>query len=114
METKKTARQAVGIGLMLICVVCLCMGQFIWKKYDGPIALIGGFAIYGIGALSMLAALSFGKLSVLQPINSLSIVLSAVLGAVFFQEELTPLRIAGIAVIMTGVFVLTRGRDEEA
>ena len=98
---------------MLLCVVCLCMGQFIWKRYEGLPALACGFLVYGIGALAMLVALRFGKLSVLQPINSLSIVLSAVLGVLFFQEHLSPLRIAGMVIIMVGVLILTRGGSKE-
>ena len=113
METKKPERQTLGILLMLICVVCLCMGQFIWKRYEGIPALISGFLVYGAGALAMLVALRFGKLSVLQPINSLSIVLSAVLGVLFFQETLNPLRLIGMAVIMLGVVILTRGGTRE-
>ena len=113
MQEKKTGKQAIGILLMLLCVVCLCMGQFIWKKYEGIWALAGGFLIYGIGALAMLIALRFGKLSILQPINSLSIVLSAVLGVLFFQEHLSPLRIAGMVIIMVGVLILTRGGSKE-
>ncbi len=106
-------RQTLGILLMLVCVICLCMGQFIWKKYDGILPLLLGFAVYIVGALSMLVALGYGKLSVLQPINSLSIVLSAVLGVAFFQETLSPLRIIGMVVIMAGVIILTRGADQE-
>ena len=112
MQEKTKKHQAYGILLMLVCVICLCMGQFIWKKYDGIIALVSGFIVYGIGALAMLVALGFGKLSVLQPINSLSIVLSAILGYFFFEEQLTPLRIIGIVIIMTGVIILTRGSEK--
>ena len=45
MQQKKPGSQTIGILLMLLCVVCLCMGQFIWKKYDGVIALAAGFVI---------------------------------------------------------------------
>lgn len=98
-----------GVMLMLLCAVCLCMGQFIWKQYSGLISIVAGFLIYGLGALAMLTAYKFGSLSVLQPINSVSYIISAVLGAVFFQETITLGRILGIAVIMIGVVVLAGG-----
>ncbi len=98
-----------GVALMLLCAVCLCMGQFIWKRYDGALSMIAGFAIYGLGALAMLIAYRFGSLSVLQPINSVSYIISAILGAAFFQETITLRKIAGIVIIMAGVTLLARG-----
>ena len=102
-----------GVFLMLICVSCLCAGQFIWKRFDGIISLAAGFAFFAVGALSMLSAYRFGNLSVLQPINSLSVVISAFLGAAFFQEVISPLRMAGIVAIMAGVVILTRGERKQ-
>ena len=98
---------------MLLCAVCLCLGQFIWKRYNGIAPLMAGFAVYGIGALAMLAAYRFGSLSVLQPVNSVSYVIAAVLGAVFFQEKVSFLRIAGILLIMAGVTVLASDKSGE-
>lgn len=102
----------LGIFLMLLCAVCLSVGQFIWKSYDGLLPLIVGFGIYGLGALSMLCAYRFGSLSVLQPINSVSYVIAAVLGSVFFQEAITAGKVLGIALIMAGVVLLAQ--DEVA
>ena len=107
-------KQTIGILLMLLCAVCLCSGQFIWKRFDGLIPLICGFALYGIGALVMLIAYNFGSLSVLQPINSISYVFSAVLGAVFFSEVITVVKAIGIAVIMAGIVLLAGGEREKA
>lgn len=89
------------------------MGQFIWKRYDGLLPLIIGFGVYGLGALSMLCAYRFGCLSVLQPINSVSYVIAAVLGYIFFRETITVGKLAGIVAIMAGVFLLARGEVSE-
>jgi len=107
------SRRWLGIVLMLLCAVCLCMGQFIWKRWDGWFSLLLGFAVYCLGALSMLIAYRFGSLSVLQPINSVSYVLSTLLGFWVFQERISPLRILGIAAVMAGVFLLARGEREK-
>jgi undecaprenyl phosphate-alpha-L-ara4N flippase subunit ArnE len=101
--------QWLGVVLMLVCAVCLCMGQFIWKKYLGLLPMLVGFMVYGMGALSMLIAYRFGKLSVLQPLNCIGYIISTVLGALFFGEQLTLLKLVGIIIIMVGVVLLTKG-----
>lgn len=109
MEMEKRKTSGLGILLMLVCAICLCTGQFIWKSYEGLLPLIIGFWIYGLGAFSMLCAYRFGSLSVLQPINSVSYVIAAVLGNIFFDEAITVGKVAGIALIMLGVVFLARG-----
>lgn len=112
MAEKGRCTGKLGVLLMLLCAICLSMGQFIWKCYDGLLSLIIGFGVYGLGALSMLCAYRFGNLSVLQPINSVSYVIAAVLGSIFFHEPITAGKAIGIIVIMIGVFLLAR--DEVA
>ena len=103
----------LGILLMLFCAICLSMGQFIWKRSDGLLPLVIGFGIYGMGALAMLCAYRFGSLSVLQPINSVSYVIAAALGNIFFQETITAGKMLGISAIMVGVFLLARSEVSE-
>lgn len=110
MQTEKIQRkEAIGVCLMLVCAVCLCTGQFIWKYYGNIFSVFIGFGIYGIGAVAMLCAYRFGSLSVLQPINSISYVIAAILGSIFFDEAITIGKVAGIAMIMVGVVFLARG-----
>lgn len=104
--------QRLGVVLMLVCAVCLCIGQFIWKRYLGVLPMLVGFLIYGMGALAMLVAYRFGSLSVLQPINSVSYIISAVLGAMFFDEPITFKKVIGILIIMAGVAMLAKGEPE--
>lgn len=111
MEKIKTS--GLGIVLMLLCALCLCGGQFIWKCSQSPVALLGGFIIYGFGALSMLCAYNFGNLSTLQPINSVSYIISAVLGSVIFHEVITWTTVLGIGLIIVGVIFLARGDGEQ-
>lgn len=61
----------------------------------------------------MLCAYRFGSLSALQPINSVSYVFSAILGKVFLQEEITLGKLAGIMLIMAGVFLLAKDEVTE-
>ena len=103
-----------GILLMLISSLCVCIGQLLWKLSAdrGIFVMLAGFFFYGVGALVMLVAYRFGKLSVLQPMLSLNYVLSIVLAALVLKEAITTLKCIGVIVIISGV-VLIAGGDEE-
>ena len=103
-----------GILLMLVSSMCVCVGQLLWKLSveQGILTVLLGFGLYGLGALVMLIAYRFGKLSVLQPMLSLNYVLSIVLGAVVLKEEITTLKCIGVIIIIWGV-VMIAGGDEE-
>ena len=101
-------KSKIGIILMLLCAAFLCIGQFVWKAYDGIIFFAVGLSVYGLGAIFMLCAYRFGSLSVLQPINSVGYVIAAILGSIFFQEVVTTGKVIGIALIMVGVVLLAR------
>ena len=117
-KTEKTnlKKQYIGIILMLLCAVCLCFGQLVWKlmefypKEYSWIFIIGGFGIFLIGFSSMILALRKGELSVLQPINSISYVLAAFTARFMLPvpEEITALKIAGIILIVGGVIIIGR------
>lgn len=109
MSEKK--KQNIGIALMLCCSVALCLGQFIWKSYDGLLPLVVGFVIYGMGALIMLVAYRFGRLSVLQPVNSVTYVFAVFIGALFFDEGITAWRLVGVALIVAGIVLLAGGEE---
>ena len=103
-----------GILLMLVSSICVCIGQLLWKlsAENGLIVMLAGFAFYGVGALVMIVAYRFGKLSVLQPMLSLNYVLSIILAAVVLKENITLIKCIGVLVIISGV-VLIAGGDKE-
>jgi drug/metabolite transporter (DMT)-like permease len=68
--------------------------------------LLGGLAMYGVGAMLMVLALKHGELSVLYPMISLSYVWVAIIAALALHEEMNAAKMAGIIVIMMGVTVL--------
>lgn len=107
-------RNKKGILLMLISSIFVCVGQLLWKLSidQGIIILIIGFCFYGAGALVMIVAYRFGKLSVLQPVLSLNYVLSIILAAVILGEKVSALQCIGVLIIIMGV-ILIAGGDEE-
>lgn len=99
---------------MFVSSICVCVGQLLWKlsaEY-GIIIMLVGFCFYGVGALVMIIAYKFGKLSVLQPMLSLNYVLSIIFAAVVLKEKITLLKCIGVLVIIAGV-VMIAGGDEE-
>jgi undecaprenyl phosphate-alpha-L-ara4N flippase subunit ArnE len=93
---------------MLTSALCVCIGQLIWKLYGDNRAffIIIGFVFYGVGALFMLKAYRYGKLSVLQPMQSISYILSILLGYFVLKESVTILKFAGIIIIIIGVTLI--------
>ena len=105
-------RKHVAILLMLLCAICLCLGQLIWKLMPNYslIYLFGGLGIYAIGAFAMILAYRYGELSILQPINSMSYVFSTIIAIFILKEKVPLINIVGIILIISGVIVI--GRNE--
>lgn len=102
-----------GILLMIVSSLCVCTGQLLWKlsAEGGLLPLLAGFCLYGLGAVVMIVAYRYGKLSVLQPMLSLNYVLSIALAAVVLHEEVTLLKCVGVVVIVTGVLLIAGGDE---
>lgn len=99
---------------MIVSSICACVGQLFWKlsAEQGVIIMLFGFCFYGAGALIMLIAYKYGKLSVLQPMLSLNYVLSIILGALVLDETITILKCIGVLVIISGVIMIVGGDEE--
>ncbi len=102
-----------GILLMCLSSLCVCSGQLFWKLsvHGNMLLLLIGFALYGIGALLMLIAYRFGRLSVLQPVLSLNYVFSIILSATILQETITLRKCIGVLIIISGVLFIAGGDD---
>ncbi|BDC51187.1 hypothetical protein F183_A35030 [Bryobacterales bacterium F-183] len=72
--------------------------------------LFAGYAMYGISAVLLILALRHGELSILYPVIALTYVWVAILSVVIFNEQMPPMRIAGIATVVIGVAILGRSR----
>jgi glycosyltransferase involved in cell wall biosynthesis len=101
-------RKRMGILLMLFCAACLCLGQLVWKLMPdyNLLYILGGFAIYATGAMSMILAYRYGELSALQPINSMSYVFAIIIAVFILHERIPPINFAGVALIVSGVIVI--------
>lgn len=97
---------------MIVSSILVSFGQLLWKlSHARGVLFLGiGFLVYAIGALLMILAYKYGKLSVLQPILSLSYVFAVILGYFVFNDELSVGRLASIAIIISGVLVISRDK----
>ena len=99
---------------MLLSSLCVCSGQLLWKlsASSNLLLLLLGFALYAGGALIMLYAYRFGKLSVLQPILSANYVFTILLANLVLKEKIFLTDIVGVIIIILGV-ILIGGADND-
>ena len=78
-----------------------------WQLATEP-HIVGGLACYVISVVVWIMALSRVEVSVAYPLLSVGYVVNAIAAWYLFGEALTPLRLAGIGVIIIGVCLVTR------
>ena len=71
--------------------------------------LFFGYCLYGVFTALMVYALRDGELSILFPLIALQYVWVSILSVLIFHETMSPLKAAGVVVIVLGVSVLGRG-----
>ena len=113
--TESLQNNKKGILMMVASSVFVSFGQMFWKMFhtEGLWALVLGLALYAVGALIMIVAYKYGKLSVLQPMLCLSYVFAIFIGVFILGEAMTPLRLAGVIVVVFGVILIAGGDQEE-
>jgi multidrug transporter EmrE-like cation transporter len=71
--------------------------------------ILGGLACYAISVVVWILALARVDVSVAYPMLSVGYVINAVAAWMLFGEQLSAARLAGIAVIIVGVWLVARG-----
>ena len=70
--------------------------------------ILGGLACYGVSVVVWVIALSKVPVSIAYPMLSIGYVVNAVAAYYLLGETVTPMRLAGIGVIIVGVFIVAR------
>jgi multidrug transporter EmrE-like cation transporter len=78
-----------------------------WKLATEP-HIVGGLACYVISVVVWVIALSRVEVSVAYPLLSVGYVVNAIAAWYLFGEAVTPMRLAGIGIIIIGVCLVTR------
>ncbi|NQU98253.1 EamA/RhaT family transporter [Candidatus Woesearchaeota archaeon] len=108
-----------AIMLVVICTFLTSFGQYFIKlgtaKISGnlisilSVPLIGGFLLYGIGAVILIIALKYGELSVLYPFIALSFVWVFLLSTFVLKEVILFVNWFGLIFIILGVSLIGWG-----
>ena len=109
---------ALSLAYILLAVVLGTAAQLLLKAGTNvaPVSfalaleprIIGGVACYAISLIVWILALSKTPVSVAYPMVSLGFALNALLAWWLLGEAVTPLRMAGIGIIIVGVFLVAR------
>ena len=70
--------------------------------------ILGGLACYAVSVVVWIVALSRVPVSIAYPMLSIGYVVNAIAAWQLLGETLSPLRLAGIGVIIAGVFMVAR------
>jgi multidrug transporter EmrE-like cation transporter len=70
--------------------------------------ILAGLACYVVSVVVWIVALSRVPVSIAYPMLSIGYVVNAIAAWALLGEAVTPTRIAGIAIIVTGVFIVAR------
>jgi drug/metabolite transporter (DMT)-like permease len=89
-----------GAGLQL-------SASSVWALLTSPIVW-AGLLLFGLSAVVWLFALSRASLSFAYPFASLSYVLILIFGRFVLHEQVTPLRMAGVALIVAGIVLVAQ------
>lgn len=73
--------------------------------------LMAGITLFCLSSIFFVLGLKHGELSVLYPIVSLGYIWTLLWSRLFFGEELTKSKIAGLALILIGVLFVGMGTD---
>lgn len=104
---------STGVFLVIAALVLVATGPVDFSYATAPAAgyvYVGG-AFLTVGILAYVSALEAGPVSVVVPIYGLFIVGSTVVGIVFLNESLTPLRVAGVGCAVVAVYLTAEGED---
>ena len=70
--------------------------------------VIGGFVLYGLGAISWLFVLARVDVSQAYPFMGLGLLMTFVIGYVALHEPITSLRAAGMFLVIAGIAIVAR------
>ena len=109
---------AASFGLVLFGVLLNAAAQLLLKAGTNAMPLgprlavephiLGGLACYAISVVVWVAALSRVPVSIAYPMLSIGYIVNAVAAWYLFGEALSTMKLAGIGVIVAGVFIVAR------
>lgn len=104
----------LGISLVIISAISCSIGAFFWKIADASfnIELVAGYFFQILALPLFILAFKFGKLSILHPLMSFSYVVTVILGVVILDEKTSFYQILGLSLIILGIIVLCKEKNQ--
>jgi multidrug transporter EmrE-like cation transporter len=109
---------AASFGLVLVGVLLNAAAQLLLKAGTNAMPLgprlalephiLGGLACYAVSVVVWVVALSRVPVSIAYPMLSIGYIVNAVAAWYLFGETLSTMKLAGIGVIVAGVFMVAR------
>jgi transporter family protein len=97
----------VGIGYILSAIVVMALGQARARRDPGTRWAIISAAVAVCGIVSLYHALGSGEASKVIPVSASYPVVTLVLSALILRERITRRKVGGMALVVTGVVLLT-------
>lgn len=100
-------------GLFAVYVATSCFGLYLIKVAEGwrTTTFLGGFIIYGVGALIWMAILRITPLSYAFPVAAGLLMIGTVLtGVLLLGETVTLGHVAGAVLILSGIVLVAANR----
>ncbi len=105
-----------AIGMVVFCTIVTSIGQLLWKfgamrlpEVFTNWPLILGFILHIIAAAILITSFKTGEVSVLFPMYATNYVWVSLLSYLYFAEPLNAFKWAGMAAVMIGVVLLSKG-----
>lgn len=119
----------VAIPLVIVCMILNTIAQLLLKQAMNTIGafafawkdiiplgfkvatspyIILGIICYVLSLVLWLGVLSRMEVSIAYPLTSIAFILTAIGAAIFFGEHVTMIRVAGIVVIITGIYLISK------
>ena len=121
-KTDPRAARRLAVGIVFLQTLMGAIAQILLKsgtlqqQGDGLADIVvaifsnphmfAGYALYGVSAMLMIAALKYGELSILYPIIAMTYVWVTILSVVIYAETVNLLKVVGLTSIVSGVAVL--------
>ena len=106
---------SLGLGLPFFLLVSIIIGTFdqIWKFSTQSYSLLAmaGVIHFAFGRYCNIRATKAMGGLLLRPLQQMSVVLSLILALIFLGETLTPIRFAGVCLVLLGPIIMLKERE---
>lgn len=113
---KKRLPILAAMGIVVLCTLLTSTGKVLWKfgamkwpLFPAIYLVLGGFILHAIAAAVLIYLFKKNEVSILFPVFATNYIWVNIFAFIFFKEQFTTLKWAGVACIIAGAIILSRG-----